>query len=744
MIEKKENRQDAKVHEREDDMKKIVLRIEGMQCAGCASTVEKALSRIKGISKVNVNLATGKASLEYDPERVNVDRLIKAVEDAGYGAKELKEEIEYARKVDKEIKKGIYLIILGIILTIPITITELFLQFDGKNLLLCVLATPVQFIVGYPFYRRAYSALKNRNTTVDTLVVLSSSAAYFYSLAATFLFPGPTFFEASATVITTISLGMLLERISYGKTGEAIRKLMELQARTAKVIRKGKESNVPFDEVKVGDIVIVRPGERIPVDGIVIEGYSGVDEKMITGESIPVEKKKGDEVIGGTMNKSGVLKFKATKVGRDTALAQIIRTVEEAQASKAPIQRIADKTVSYFVPLVLFSSFAAFSVWYFWFKNSILFALTVFVTMLVVACPCALGIATPTAIMVGTGKGAEYGILIKTGEALETAEKLETIIFDKTGTLTKGEPEVMDVISFSKHEEKTVLKFAAIAEKGSEHPLGDAIVKRAMKEDIKIPDAQSFEAIPGHGVRAKYRNVTILIGNRKLMSDNKVKIQNVEGELKELEEEGKTAIILALNKKVIGIMGVADTLKEHSKEAVEQLNKIGKEVVMITGDNERTAKAIARQLGIERVLAEVLPRDKAKEVKELQREGKVVAAVGDGINDAPMLTQAQVGIAIGSGTDVAIESGNIVLIKEDLRDVVHSINLSEKTMGKIKQNIFLAFIYNVIAIPVAAGVLYPVFHTLILSPMLAAVAMIMSDVSVVGNSLLLRRISLHY
>ena len=721
-------------------MKKIPILISGMHCAACAQTIEKALSKIDSVTNVSVNFATGRASLEYDPKKVDLDKIIKAVKDAGYKAKRLDEGAEVGSEDEKkEIRRSIYLFIFGLVLTLPIVVIEFFFQFAGKNLLLFLLTTPVQFIVGWPFYKRAYLALKSRSTTVDTLVALSTSAAYFYSVAATFFISGPTFYEASATVITTISLGMLLERISYGKTGESIKKLMGLQAKTAKIIKSGKEVDVPISEVKVGDIVVVRPGEKIAVDGIVTSGYSAVDESVITGESIPTGKKKGDEVIGSTMNKSGMLKFRATKVGKDTALAQIIKIVEEAQTSKAPIQRIADKIVSYFVPLVLLSALIAFSVWYLWVGSTLLFALTVFVSMLVVACPCALGIATPTAIMVGTGKGAEYGILIKSGEALETAQRVTTIVFDKTGTLTKGEPEVTDVLSFSEYNKKEVLKLAAIAEKGSEHPLGKAIVEGARKKKIRVPDASKFETIVGAGVKASYKGKRILVGSRKLMLKNKTNIRQLEERLRELEGQGKTGMILAVNKKAVGIIAVADTLKDYSKEAVKRLHKMGKEVIMITGDNERTAKAIAKQVGIGRVLAQVLPGEKAKKIKKLQSEGKVVAMIGDGINDAPALTQADIGIAIGSGTDVAMESGNIVLIKEDLRDVVSAIDLSKKTMSKIKQNLFFAFIYNIIAIPIAAGVLYPIFHTLILSPMLAAVAMIASDISVVGNSLLMKR-----
>ncbi len=715
------------------------MQIEGMKCASCAAAIDKSLSRIPGVSDVATSLATGKTSLIYDPDRVQIDRVIKTIKDLGYGAKELGEE-------RKEVRKGLRLFFLGLILTIPIFIVELFLELPGEGYLLFGLATPVQFVVGWPFYRRAYGALKSRMATVDTLVVLSTSAAYLYSFSTTFFISGPAFYEASAAVITTITLGTLLEEMSYTRTGEAISKLLRLAPKTARVIRGKEELDIPIEEVSVGDIIVVRPGENIPVDGVVIEGYSSVDESIITGESIPVEKREGDQVIGATTNQKGALRLRATKVGSETALAQIVRMVEEAQMSKAPVQRIADRVVTWFVPLVLVSALVAFSVWYFSLGVSFLFALTVFVTMLVVACPCALGIATPTAIMVGIGKGAEHGILFKSGEATEVAHKVNAVVFDKTGTLTKGEPEVRDIIPLGDYSEGEILRLAAVAEKGSEHPLGEAVVKRARAMGINLPDADSFLAVPGKGIKAKYQDKQILLGNRKLMEENKVEIAGIEAEIKILEEQGKTVMILALNGEAIGIISVADTLKEGSREAIEGLKRLGIEVMMLTGDNERMAKAIAQELDIDRVLAEVLPGEKANAIRSLQEEGRVVAMVGDGINDAPALTQADIGIAIGSGTDIAIEAGDIVLIRNDLRDVVCSMILSKRTMGKIKQNLGFAFAYNVVAIPIAAGVLYPLLHTLVLSPMLGAIAMVLSDICVIGNSLLLRRLKLaeHY
>ncbi|MBO3798406.1 MAG: heavy metal translocating P-type ATPase [Candidatus Brockarchaeota archaeon] len=720
-------------------MKKIFLKVDGMECADCAVTIEKALTNTRGVLNASVNFVTGKAILEYDPKTVDIREILKVIENAGYMAEEFKQG---DATEDRKIKGEMRLLVLSFSLTVPILIIELFLEFIGKNFLLFVLTTPVQFIAGYPFYKRAYSALKNRNATVDTLVVLSTSAAYFYSVAASFFISGPTFYEASASVITTISLGELLERISYGKTGAAIQRLVGLQPQTARVIREGGEAEVPIGHVRVGDIVIVRPGERIPVDGTVIGGHSAVDESMVTGESMPVDKKEGDMVIGATINKSGVLKIKATRVGKDTLLAQIIKIVEETQSSKAPVQRIADRVVSYFVPLVLFSAFIAFIVWHFWLNSTLLFALTVFVTMLVVACPCALGIAVPTAIMVAIGMGAEHGILIKGGEALEIGGKVTTIVFDKTATLTKGEPELTDIVTLSEYDGKEILKLAAALEKYSEHPIGKAVVRRAEGKGIEIPDVETFEEIIGYGLKAKYDGKNIMLGNREFMLKERIEIQHLEEELRKLEEQGKTSMILAFNGRAVGIIAVTDVLREHVREVVEWLHRMGKEIIMMTGDNERVANAVAKQLNVDRALAQILPWGKAKEIKRLQKEGKIVAMVGDGINDAPALTQANVGIAMSSGTDIAKESGKVILVKEDIRDIVCFIELSRKTMSKIKQNLLFAFIYNVIAIPIAAGVLYPLLHTLILSPMLAAVAMTLSDVSVIGNSLLLKRLDI--
>jgi Cu+-exporting ATPase len=711
---------------------KIVLEIEGMHCAHCAASIERSISKLEGVIDVNVNFATERAIVEYDPERITRRAIELAVEEAGYRIKKESPET-------KRIKGRVPLIALGLALTISIVVIELFLVLPEKKFLLFALSTPVQFVVGQRFYRGAYHSLKNRFANVDVLVALSTSAAYFYSLASTFFVEGPTFYEASATIITTISIGMLLEDLARGKTSEAIKKLITLQPDFATVLKGEKQVKVPVSHLRIDDVVVVKPGERIPVDGVVVAGYSSVDESIVTGESIPVEKKNGDEVIGGCINKTGTLRIRATRVGRDTVLSQMIRLVEQAQASKARIQRIADVVVNYFVPAVLMTAIMSFLVWYLVFRSTFPFALTVFVSVLVVACPCALGIATPTAIMVGLGKGAEHGILIKSGAALERAQAITTVLFDKTRTLTAGEARVTDVIALGRMGGKEILWYAAIAEKGSEHPLAEAIVAGAAREVKDIPDADRFEAIPGEGVRARYKDVEILLGNEKLMSANGIDISSLRGQIEKLEGEGKTAMVLALDRRAVGIIAVSDVLRKNSKKAVDELRGAGLEVMMLTGDKKGTAEAIAKRVGIDLVLAEVQPQDKAEEVKRLQGEGKVVAMVGDGINDAPALSQADVGVAIGAGTDIALEAGDVVLVKDDPIDVACFIKLSRKTMSKIKQNLFFAFFYNVLAIPIAAGALYPVFHTILIPPTMAAIAMVASDIIVVINSLTLMR-----
>ncbi|WP_434087769.1 heavy metal translocating P-type ATPase [Caloranaerobacter azorensis] len=711
------------------------LKVEGMTCAACSARVEKALNKIDEVKNANVNLTMEKATIEIYDGAIEIAELIEVIERAGYKAFEENEKDEQNNeKREKEIEHLKRLFIISAVLSVPL-LSAMFFHMAGIQTILdngylqLALATLVQFIIGYRFYKGAYHSLKGGGANMDVLVALGTSAAYFYSLYNLISGVKEYYFEASAVIITLILLGKMLEAIAKGRTSEAIKKLMNLQAKTARVIRDGKELDIPVEQVVVGDIVVVRPGEKIPVDGIVIEGNSSVDESMLTGESIPVDKKEGDEVIGATINKHGTFKFKATKIGRDTVLSQIIKLVEEAQGSKAPIQRLADKVAGIFVPTVIGIAILTFAIWYFVegdFTNALINA----VAVLVIACPCALGLATPTAIMVGTGKGAENGILIKGGEYLERAHQIDTLIFDKTGTITKGEPEVTDIISFNKSKED-ILKFAAIAEKASEHPLGQAIVKKGEESGIKLTDSEKFNAIPGHGIFAVIEGKEVYLGNRKLMKDKNINIEDIEDEIVNLESQGKTAMILSINGRAEGIIAVADTVKEHSREAIKQLKSMGIEVYMITGDNERTANAIAREVGIENVIAEVLPEHKAQEVQKLKAQGKKVGMVGDGINDAPALVKADIGFAIGTGTDVAIEAADITLMKGDLRDIVLAIRLSRRTMRTIKQNLFWAFFYNSIGIPLAAlG---------FLNPMIAGAAMAFSSVSVVSNSLRLKR-----
>ena len=727
----------------EESKNKVVLKVLGMDSPHCAMIVDKALKNSKGINNFSLDTASEKATIDFDPSVITVSKVKDVIKKAGYEATE-EDVVEEHRR--KEITSMRNMIIVGAILSTIIFVgsfPEWFFfapEFLSNPYLLLILATPVQFWVGWRFYKGFFAATRNKTADMNTLIAVGTSAAYFYSVIVIF---SPSlgqamYFDTAAIIITLILLGRYFEAIAKGKTNEAIKKLIGLQAKTARIIRKGKELTVAVEDVMVGDIVLVKPGEKIPVDGIIIDGYSAVDESMVTGESIPVEKKKGDQVIGATINKHGHLKFKATKIGSDTMLAQIVKLVEEAQGSKAPIQRLADKVSAYFVPAVILIALVSFGIWYT--IIGFTFAFTIFIAVLIIACPCALGLATPTAIMIGTGKGAEHGILIKGGEALETAYKINTVVFDKTGTLTKGKPEVTDIISLNKKfKEKDVIYYASIIEKKSEHTLSDAIINKAKEMKLKIPEANKFSAVPGKGVVGNYKGKKIFFGNRKLMHSNRIKLGNdTEKNLQKLEEEGKTAMLLAVNKELIGIIAVADTIKESSKEAIDELHKMKIEVLMITGDNERTAKAIAGQIGIDNVIADVLPEQKAEKIKQLQKKGKIVAMVGDGINDAPALAQSDLGIAIGSGTDIALETGSIVLVKNDLRDVINSIKLSRYTLKKIKQNLFWAFAYNVALIPVAAGLLYP-FFGLLLDPVLAAFAMAFSSVTVVGNSLLMKK-----
>jgi Cu+-exporting ATPase len=723
---------------------KTRLSISGMHCASCATTIERILRKARGINSASVNFATETLSVEHSHE-ISENDIKEIVRKAGYKAfkaeaheMESMMEQEHHAAQSEIWKRFKWTAILSIplLITMILGVLNISLPINDK------LITIVQFILatgtviaGWNFYHHGFMTVyRNKSANMDTLVALGTGTAYIYSIVigiqvllgkAT---ASQLYFEATALLLTFILLGDYFEERTKGRTGEAIKKLLGLQAKTATVVRNGREIKVKIEDVKVGDIVIVKPGEKIPVDGKIISGYSSVDESMITGESIPVDKKTGDIVIGATINKTGSFKFRTTKVGSETMLAGIIKLVQEAQSSKAPIQRLADKISSIFVPAVILIGFFAFLFWYFIIGKELSFALRIFITVIIIACPCALGLATPTAVMMGTGLAAKHGIIIKKAETLQKARKLDIIVFDKTGTLTKGKPEVTDVIPLQ-GSERDVLFYAAIAEKRSEHSLAEAIMKKA--KGMKVPEASEFKVIPGKGVQAKYKGKKILLGNSKLISTGKYKNQ-----IQQLENEGKTTVLISVNGKTIGLMAIADSLKENSKKAVEELENMGKEIIMITGDNERTAKAIAKQIGIKKVLAEVLPEDKEKEIRKLQVRKKVVAMVGDGINDAPALAQSDVGIAIGAGTDVAIETGDIILVKNDLRDVVTAIDLSGYTLKKIKQNLFWAFFYNSAGIPIAAGVLYPV--GILLNPIIAGAAMAFSSVSVVSNALLMR------
>ncbi len=748
----------------------LKLKIIGMDNPHCVSTIAGGLRSLKGIINQEL-LITEKATITYNPQQLTPEKIKQTIQQLGY--KPIEEAAVDTEKLvrEEEIKNLRNRTILAILLSLPLVFLAMVAPLlkislptiieNNLALIELLLATPVMLAGSLFFSRGLLAVWKTKTATMDTLVAIGTGTAYVYSLIISiFLWLGKPgyhahnlYYEVAALLIAFILLGKYLEALAKGKTSEAIKKLIGLQPKMAIVLRNKKELEIPIEQVKVGDMVIVKPGQKIPVDGVVADGHSSVDESMVTGESIPAEKSKGDKVIGATINKTGSFTFKATNVGSETVLAQIIKLVEEAQGSKAPIQKLADTISAYFVPAVLVIALLSFGIWYFS-GADFSFALTVFVAVLIIACPCALGLATPTAIIAGTGKGAEQGILIKTAEALQKAREIKVIVFDKTGTLTKGKPEVTDIIIMARNgfSEKALLQLAAIAEKRSEHPLGEAIVRKAKERKLPIPDPRWFKSLTGRGLEAQYGKKTIWLGNRTLMKEKKIiKGKNIsstamekemEKEMVKLENQGKTVMILAVSngpghKEIVGLIAVADTSKEYSKQAVQQLQALKKEVVMITGDNQRTAEAIARQLGIDRVLAEVLPAQKAREIQKLQREGKKVAAVGDGINDAPMLAQADVGIALGSGTDIAIETGDIVLIKEDLRDVVSAMDLSRYTMRKIKQNLFWAFVYNIAGIPLAAGVLYP-FTGWLLSPVIAGAAMAFSSVSVVGNALLMR------
>lgn len=740
--------------------KKSIFPVGGMTCASCIARVEDALMSVPGVISASANLASEKATVEY-LEDTELAELRRAVRDAGYELgpeTQALEDVTIAAK--REIRALKQRLIVATVLGVSIMVMGFGPSFVGKPYLLWALATPVQFWAGWRFYRGAWGALRHKTADMNTLIAVGTSAAYVYSMVAV-LFPSlftsaglepHLYFEVSALIIALVLLGRFLEARARSRTSEAIKKLIGMQPKTALVIADGQEREVPVDDLQVGDLVLVRPGERVPVDGIVRQGYSSIDESMITGESIPVEKKVGDEVIGATVNQTGSLQVEASKVGKDTMLAHIIRMVEEAQGSKAPIQRLADVIASYFVPVVIGIAIITFIIWYFVGPPPALtFALLNFVAVLIIACPCALGLATPTAIMVGTGKGAEHGILIRNGEALERAHQINTVLLDKTGTLTRGEPALTDIVAVPSYSKEEVLRLAASAEHSSEHPLGEAVVKAALENKLDLSPPSEFNAIPGRGVEALVEGEELLLGNLRLMKERGFALNGMEEKADRLFGEGKTTMFLALDGQVVGIIALADTLKPNAKEVVNELHRMDIETAMLTGDNRRTAEAIAREVGIDRVLAEILPEHKAEEVKKMQRE-KVVAMVGDGINDAPALAQADVGIAIGTGTDVAMETGDITLISGDLMGIATAISLSKRTMRTIKQNLFWAFAYNTALIPVAAGVLYLVFgqtgvpsglHFILgdygfLNPILAAAAMAASSITVVSNSLRLR------
>lgn len=745
---------------------KADLPVTGMTCANCAATIERTLKRLDGVVAANVNLANERAHVEYLPGVTSLAAIQGAIRDAGYdvvvaGEGESVEDVERAAR-EAEIRDQTRKFWVGVALALPLFLVSMARDFGllgmwahqpWVNWVFLALATPVQFYVGWDYYVGGFKSLRAGSANMDVLVAMGSSAAYFYSLAV-LLFPAlgdHVYFETSALIITLIKLGKMLEARAKGRTSEAIKKLMGLRPKTARVIRPGSEEEieVPVEAVVLGDLVVVRPGERMPVDGVVVEGRSAVDESMLTGESLPVDKKPGDEIVGGTINKQGLLKFEATRVGAQTALAQIVRLVEEAQGSKAPIQRLADRVSGVFVPIVIAIATLTFLAWLLIGGVGFTQSMIYMVAVLVIACPCALGLATPTAIMVGTGRGAELGVLFKNSEALERAHELTTVILDKTGTITRGQPAVTDVeaIDADAMPGSQILALAASAERGSEHPLGQAIVQAAREAGLALAEPERFEAVAGKGVSAVVDGAEVLVGTRRLLEDRGLALNGLEDSLLRLEEEAKTAMLVSREGEALGVVAVADTLKEGSIEAIRQMQTLGLEVVMITGDNRATAEAVARQLALAgeegtgglpvRVVAEVLPGDKAAQVRALQEEGRVVGMVGDGINDAPALAQADVGIAIGTGTDVAMAAADVTLMSGDLRGVARAIALSRATMRTIKQNLFWAFFYNVILIPLAAGVFYPLLG-LRLHPVLAAAAMAFSSIFVVSNSLRLR------
>ena len=749
----------------EINLNQTIIPISGMTCASCAKAVERSVGKLDGVQTVDVNFATEKASISYIPEKVKLSEIKEAIKKAGYEPRdaENKNAVDEDKiRKEKEVKSLWIKFIVSAVFAVPlfyIAMGQMIKEPFGPlplpqiinpdinplnfGLIQLFLTIPI-VIAGYKFYTIGTKAILSKSPNMDSLIAIGTGAALSYSLYSLYLtFNGDMmaihnmYFESAGVIITLVLLGKFLESVAKGKTSEAIKKLMGLSPKTAIIIKDNKEIEIPIEEVEVGDVIVVKPGSKIPVDGLVVEGHTSVDESMLTGESIPVEKSVGSHVVGASINKNGTIKFKAEKVGSDTAISQIIKLVEDAQGSKAPIAKLADVISGYFVPIV-FAIAVIVSIAWFISGKDIEFALSIFIAVLVIACPCALGLATPTAIMVGTGKGAENGILIKGGEALESTHKINTIVFDKTGTITEGKPVVTDIITDGDINKDELLKIAASAEKGSEHPLGEAIVKEGEKKNLGLYNIDKFVAIPGHGIEVEIESKGILLGNKKLMQDRKIALRKLEEISDKLAAEGKTPMYIAINNKIAGIIAVADIVKESSAKAIMKLHDMGIEVAMITGDNKKTADAIARQVGIDKVLAEVLPQDKSSEVKKLQSEGRFVAMVGDGINDAPALAQADIGMAIGSGTDVAMESADIVLMKSDLMDVPTAIKLSRSTMRNIKENLFWAFAYNVIGIPIAAGVLY-LFGGPLLNPVIAALAMAFSSTSVLLNALRLKR-----
>lgn len=741
---------------------KKTLTIEGMTCASCAQTIEKSVQKLKGMEAASVNLATERLTVNYDSSILNLSDITQAVSGAGY---EAHEEISSSDQVDADQEKkdsqinNLWKRFLGsAIFTVPLFYISMgpmvglpvpqFMDAMANPLTFAmiqlILTIPVM-LINKEYFQIGFKTLFRGHPNMDSLVALGTSAAFVYSAYATYeIFIGDSsfahmlYYESAAVILTLITLGKYFEAVSKGRSSEAIKKLMGLAPKTARVMRNGVEKEISIDEVQVGDVIVVRPGEKLPVDGVIISGTTAIDESMLTGESIPVEKAKDDEVIGASINKTGSFQYRATKVGKDTALAQIVKLVEDAQGSKAPIAKLADQISGIFVPVVIALSILAGLGWYFIGGETLSFALTISISVLVIACPCALGLATPMAIMVGTGKGAENGVLIKSAEALETTGKVDTVIFDKTGTITEGKPVVTDIVTIDEVDDSELLRLAASAEVGSEHPLGEAIVREANENNIELAEVEGFNAIPGHGIEVTINNKHLYLGNKRLMVENNISLEALSETSDRLAEQGKTPMYISINHKLAGIIAVADTVKENSIHAIEKLHRMGIEVVMITGDNKRTADAIAKQVGIDRTLSEVLPEDKAAEVVKLQEEGKRVAMVGDGINDAPALAQADIGIAIGSGTDVAMESADVVLMRSDLMDVPTAVELSKKTVKNIQENLFWAFAYNTLGVPIAMGLLFLLGGPL-LNPMFAAAAMSLSSVSVVLNASRLRR-----